>query len=297
MNRIGIKVRTLLLLALVAPALPASEGHVDRVVGAVQSAVRQLKAADPEAVAIAIWDFDGTIIRGDVTEGLFEDGRERFQGMAHAGILAGWSGIYRGESGWEQYLRDYARLNEIGRFIAWPYNAQMFAGPKAAEFDAFCRRRFAEVYRNWYFASSMAILRRLEASGIENHIISGSPEIFVRNAADTIGLPASRFNGIRVAIDNGRITTRIEYPVLTGEGKVELLKHLLNARKHAYAIAGFGDSYKTDGPFLRYIATQDLPGGARGFAMMINAKERPAEYEGLLFHVRQSETEADAGRD
>ena len=37
------------------------------------------------------------------------------------------------------------------------------------------------------------------------------------------------------------------------------------------AVAAFGNSYLTDGAFLRYVATQPfLPGGAKGTAVMIN---------------------------
>ena len=269
----------------------AVESHVDKVVSEVLANVAKLKAADPAAVPMAFWDFDGTIIKGDVSEGLVENGEEKYQGLIHAGILAGWSSTYKGESGWRQYAdKDYPRLNEIGRFIAWPYNAQIFAGVKASEFDAFCQRRFREVYRKWYFTSSVAIMKRLEAAGVENYVVSASPEIFVKNAAETLGLARDRMNAIRVGIDGGRVTTRIEEPVPFGEGKIEVVRRIVNACPHGCAVAGFGNSYQTDGPFLRYIVSQrNLPGGAKGFALMINGFEPLPGYEGLFMCVDEAE--------
>ena len=283
--------RFLFSLVVVGLTLAASavEEHVDRVVDEILSNIAKLKAVDPSVVPMAFWDFDGTIIKGDISEGVRENGVVRYQGMTCAGIMAGFSPFYKGEEGCRQFDRDYARLNEIGRFIAWPFIGQVFAGVKVADFNRFCAQQVRDVYSKWYFASSVAILRRLEAAGVENHIISGSPDLFVRNAAESIGLASDRMHGNRLAIDGGILSTRIEYPVTTGEGKVEVLRRLVNARKNAVAVAGFGDSYRTDGAFLRYIVRQTLPGGARGFALMINGSGSDAGYEGLFTCVRQTE--------
>lgn len=278
------------LLIIVTFPLLAVEEHVDRVVNEILGNIAKLKSADPATVPMAFWDFDGTIIKGDISVGLEENGVERLQGMIHAGILGGWSVFYKGDEGCRQFDRDYARLNEIGRFIAWPLIGQTFAGVKVADFNQFCTQRVQDVYRHWYYSSSVEILRRLEAAGVENHIISGSPDLFVKNAAASLGLDPSRMNGIRLAIDGGILSTRIEYPITTGEGKIEVLRRIVNARPHAVAIAGFGDSYKTDGAFLRYIVRQTLPAGARGMAMMINSSGPQPGFEGLFMLVRQSET-------
>ena len=64
---------------------------------------------------------------------------------------------------------------------------------------------------------------------------------------------------------------------------------IVAAVQEGVAVAGFGNSYSTYGNFLRYIVTQHLPGGARGFALMINGgRERPG-FEGLFKLVNQSE--------
>ncbi len=270
-----------------------AENHAEKVVAEILGNVAKLKAARPDAVPMAFWDFDGTIIEGDVSEGCYENGRsgrQIFRGLVEETILAGLSPVYRGEAGWRQYHDiDYPRMNEIGRWLAWPYNAQIYEGVRAAELDAFCAKKFDEVYSKHYFASSVKMLRELERAGVENYVVSASPEIYVRNAAKTLGLPVERFRAIRVAVEGGRMTTKVIHPVPYGEGKVENMRELTLSRPGGVAVAGFGNSYSTDGPFLKYIVNQSLPGGAKGFALMINGgKEKPG-FEGLFRLETQSE--------
>ena len=141
----------------------------------------------------------------------------------------------------------------------------------------------------------MEIIDRLAAAGVENYVVSASPEVFVRNAAETLGIPRERCNAIRIGEDGGRLTTRIEYPVPFGEGKVEVVRRLVLARPNGVAVAGFGNSYSTDGAFLRYIVSQPLPGGAKGFALMINGGKPKPGYEGLFRLVEQKTTLGDEG--
>ena len=200
--------------------------------------------------------------------------------------------MYYGEAGWRQYIeRDYPRMNEIGRWLAWPYNAQIYAGESASAITAFCAAECGAVYRKWYFTSSLEMLRILEAAGVENYIVSASPELFVRAAARTLALPPGRFRGIRVEINGDRVTPNIVYPVPYGEGKVENVRSIVLSRPNGVAVAAFGNSYSTDGAFLRYIATQpSLPGGAKGTAVMINGGKSVPGYTKHFITVSQSET-------
>jgi len=276
---------------LAAAADAAPETHADEVVATILGNVAKLKAARPDAVPMAFWDFDGTVIKGDVSEGLDEDGVQKFKGLIEETILAGLSTTYKGPEGWIRYRdRDYPRMKEIGRWLAWPYNGQIYKGVSAAKLDDFCHRKYEETYRHWYFASSIRIMRALEKAGVENYVVSASPEIFVRNADRTLGLPRERLRAIRIAIDAGYLTTKIIYPVPYDAGKVENVRELVLARPHGVAVAGFGNSYSTDAEFMKYIVTQPLPGGAKGFALMINGGPERDGYKGLFRLVEQDET-------
>lgn len=285
----------LVLAALSFSAACAVEKHAAPIVKQILQNVKLVKAADPSAVPMAFWDFDGTIIKGDVSEGLVEDGEVRFKGLIQRTIESGYSFVYRPEDGWKRYSEvDYPRLNEMGRWISWPFNAQIYAGVREADINAFCAREYDLVYRKWYFASSMEMMRKLEKAGVENYVISASPELFVGNAAATLKLPRERLRGIRVKISAGYVTTQIEYPLPQGEGKVEVLRDLLLSRPHGVAVAGFGNSYSTDAAFLRYVAAQpSLPGGAKGTAVMINGRKTVPGYTEHFICVDQSDVTGD----
>jgi phosphoserine phosphatase len=244
---------------------------------------------------MAFWDFDGTIIKGDISEGLEEDGRFLFKGLIERTIEEGLCPTYGKDGGWDRYIkRDYPRMKEIGLWLAWPYNAQMYNGQRVSVLDSFCRAECERVYRKWYFDSSVRILKALERAGVENYIVSASPELFVRAAADTLGLPSCRFVGIRVEIDGDMVTSRVVHPLPMGEGKVENVRALVLARPHGVAVAAFGNSYSTDGAFLRYVATQpSLPGGAKGTAVMINGGADRPGYSEHFIKVEQNATVAE----
>jgi len=288
MGRIGF----LFMMGIAAAAAFAAAGpeaHVDGVVAEVLANVAKIKAVKPDAKPMAFWDFDGTILKGDITEGLEEDGRQKFAGLMEETIKAGLSPVYSGEKGWLQYRDvDYPRMNAIGRWLAWPYNAQVYEGVEESAIVRFCEAKVESVYRKWYFASSMAIWRALEKAGVENYVVSASPEVYVKSTAKSLGVSPSRVRAIRVEVEGGRMTTKVVHPVPYGEGKVENVRMLLLSRPNGVAVAGFGNSYSTDGAFLRYIVSQPLPGGAKGFALMINGgKEKPG-FEGLFRRVDQA---------
>ena len=82
-----------------------------------------------------------------------------------------------------------------------------------------------------------------------------------------MGIPEERIHGIEVRIRDGRVTEELVYPVTWNLGKLEKLKAIVagkereNGGQKVFVLAGFGDSYATDGPFLKYIATQEMPAG------------------------------------
>ena len=287
-----------LVSALVCVMMPAAtmaaeeEGHVRPVVARVLDNVRKLRAADPEAVPMAFWDFDGTIIRGDIGGGYIEDGIVRYKGLIEEAIDAGLLPIYRGEGGYRKWRQDYTRMAEIGPWLAQGYDAQMFTGVSAAEVDAFCRRTILERgLDRWYFASSVAIWRALADADVENYVVSADIEALVRNVAFTLGVSPDRIRGARTEQDGGRWTTRLLQPIPYGEGKADAVRDLVRTRPHGVAVAAFGNSYATDGAFLRYVATQpSLPGGATGTAVMINGGKSVPGYTEHFICVDQAAT-------
>ena len=73
-------------------------------------------------------------------------------------------------------------------------------------------------------ASSVKILRALERGGVESYVISASADLFVKGAAQSLGMPSSHLHGIQVRTRDGRLTEELIYPVTWNLGKLERLK-------------------------------------------------------------------------
>jgi phosphoserine phosphatase len=144
-------------------------------------------------------------------------------------------------------------------------------------------------------ASSVKIIRALEHGGVQCHILSASPDMFVKGAAPSLGLPAAHVHGIEVRIRDGRLTEVLIYPVTWNVGKLERLRQIVAGaeqppgRRKVFVLAGFGDSYGTDGPFLQFIATQRLPAGEPTTVFYGEGAE-PAEYKSLFLLARHTAT-------
>lgn len=271
-------------------AFAGTEKHADGIVADILAEVAKLRAADPQAVPIAFWDFDGTVIKGDISTGLVEDGRETYPGLVRVAVEAGFSPIYRGPAGATKFLYDdYVRMQAFGRFLAWPAIGQMFHGASVRDLGALCRSHADRVLRPWVFASSQKIIDALAKAGVESQIVSGSPDVFVKSASHIANIPSERAVGIRQKVVGGHLSTELVYPLSMNEGKIEVIREVLRARPHAVAVAAFGNSYWTDGPFLKYVATQPLPGGAKGTAVMVNGSGDDTGYRGFFRCVTQDE--------
>ena len=78
--------------------------------------------------------------------------------------------------------------------------------------------------------------------------------------------------------------------MLRREG-INVAKNSMHLRGKAIdiAIGGFGNSYNTDGPFMAWIAKQNLPAG-KPVVAMINGGDTPQDYSGLFTEIAQAAT-------
>lgn len=245
-------------------------------------------------IFLAFWDFDGTIIKGDCSEGMDEKGKQIYKGLAQMAIESGYSKIYPPKGGVKSFFDDYRHMEHIGKWLAYPFLPQMLRGAKQSDIYELSSKHFQTILHDYYFSSSLHMLKTLEDNSIQCHIISASSDIFLDGAAPTLGLDKNRFNGIEQQIKNGRLTEKLIYPVTWSYGKVEKLQTIVekikeqNPHKQVIVLAAFGNSYGTDGPFMKYVVTQKLQKG-KPTAVMINAGDAPLEYKDLFIQVNQSQ--------
>ncbi len=275
-------------MLLAAPPEPHSAALTAQIV----ETCRVLREREPDARLLAVWDFDGTLLKGDCSEGLEENGQQVYPGLAELCIGAGLARDYRGEGALARFWRDYRDLDSrIGHWLAYPYLPQILAGSTPEEVTALARRHFSTTYRPYLFSSSISVFRELQKAGVENHVISASAHVFVQGATELLGLPASQIHGIQVRVIGGKLTRDLIYPVTYAEGKRELLQTLARSSypKPTYIVAAFGNSYSTDGAFLHYVADLTLPAGETT-VVMINGGEPKTPPHPRILRVTQSAT-------
>ena len=99
---------------------------------------------DSNALFLAFWDFDGTTMKGDCSEGLREDGHLVYAGLAQLAIEHGLSEIYPADGGFEKFWNDYTNMDaRIGHWLAYPFIAQMLRGAKVDDVSELSRHYFA----------------------------------------------------------------------------------------------------------------------------------------------------------
>ncbi len=294
----GFCALSLLWFPLVHAEEPDDSLIVKRILHTREQILKAETSTNPAAstVFLAFWDFDGTILKGDCSEGLKAGGQTVYRGLAQVSIEDGLSALYPRDSGFGRFWTDYTNMDtRIGHWLAYPFIPQMLRGARAEDVLQLSQSYFSSTLSNYLLASSVKIIRALEKGGVESHILSASADLFVKGAAQSLGLPASHIHGIEVRTRDGRLTEELIYPVTWNLGKIERLKQITAGIEHAsggrkvFVLAGFGDSYNTDGPFLRFIAAQRLPAG-NPIAVFYGEGAEPPEYRGLFFNAHHTVT-------
>ena len=250
---------------------------------------RALAAADPTAVPVAFWDFDGTLFQGDCSEGFPVSAGGRVAGLVEEAVTAGLSARYRGREGFFQCWEDYQRtMTERGTAEAYAFFVRVFAGASSADLLALARESFDGRLRRWFYDDALRLWSGLEAAGARNFVISASADFFVKGAAAVLGVAPDRLHGVRLTEDAaGALGDGVTAPLTFGEGKAERMRDLLaemdaaEPDKNFHTIAAFGNHWSTDGPLLEAAARHRPPAGAP-LAVLVNA---PAP-EGAVCRLR-----------
>ncbi|MBM6775377.1 HAD family hydrolase [Olsenella profusa] len=164
---------------------------------------------------VAVFDFDGTSIRGQsgalVTRYLFMHG---YMSLARLGRLTWWGIRYKLHL---PYRQSEARELVFGAL----------AGRSAAEVDAILTRFHNEVLLPRYRPQALEEVRRCHDQGLTVIIVSATFEPIAAIAAERMG--ADGYAATRMARDpQGRYTGKVEGPVVAGEEKYHAAERWCN---------------------------------------------------------------------
>jgi len=239
---------------------------------------------------LAFWDFDGTILKGDCSEGFVEDGKQIFMGLVELGIRNGFCSEFRGEEGVNAFWKKYREMEEVDKREAYIFLPRIFHGTKESQILDLAKKHFRKTLQRYYFPSSISIFEKLREAGIESHIVSASANFFVKGIEGTMSIHPDLIYGIETEIVDGFITQKEVLPVTYAEGKKDKIEKVVEAilkekkAEQVFILAGFGNSFHTDGPFLKYIVEQNFEKG-KPISVMINGGNAPMEYKGLFKEV------------
>lgn len=206
---------------------------------------------------LAIFDFDGTILKGDCSDGLKIEGETIYDGLTRECIQAGFSKKYPDKEAFKAFETAYQEKFMRGdKFGAHCDYVGLFEGANVEELTDFCQKRFDESYAPFLFREAIEEIEKLAQKGVEVHIVSASLEIFVRCADKYLpSVKRENIHGARFEVENNHLTDKMIEPVPYGEGKARLMR-ALEKEKGAKTLYGYGDNYVIDGYFLNEILAQ-----------------------------------------
>jgi phosphoserine phosphatase len=246
--------------------------------------------ANSKCLFLAFWDFDGTILKGDCSEGLEENGKQIYKGLIELGVEKGYAKNYKGEERLSSLRKEFSILERTDIGEAYLFAPKIFAGNEEQAMQSFAKEHFKNVLQKYYFPSSVQILDKLKEAGVKSYIISASADFFVKGSIGTTPVEPDSIFGIKMKIENGKITSKEIPPITYAEGKrkrIELVVESLLLEKkadHVFVLAGFGNSFRTDGAFLEFIAAQKFQAG-KPVSVMINGGNPPEMYKGKFKEV------------
>lgn len=231
---------------------------------------------------IAVFDHDGTLIHGDITEGIEE---KAIPGVLKAIIdkkalkkeaLSNIPEEFRNNA-WAYYKK----LEAQSRQKAYEWYPTLFAGYDQNEIMQMSDDIYQNVFKNYRHPEMIKLVKFLKMNGYEIFIVSASPDLLVKAAAFHWGIPRENIFGIEIPVnEKGILKAEVVKPITYAKGKVHAILNKIKARPgDALIIAG--DSLKTDIDMLKLAKERN------SLAIMVNATGKDLEYSASIGFINE----------
>lgn len=160
----------------------------------------------------AVFDCDGTLWSGDA-------GYEFMQWSIETGLVS------RNASDWIDSRYRLYRAGELSEIAICGEMVQLYTGLEECELRVAAARFFRRHVEARVFPEMEKLIKALRSNGCEIWAVSSTNNWVIEEGVRDFGIPPERVLSARVAIDAGRITSRL-LSVPTGEGKVVALEQV-----------------------------------------------------------------------
>ena len=202
----------------------------------------------PKRQAAAFLDFDGSLIEGDITEGM-KSGQNPYMGLLDLAILGGHIPEFSGPEGllafWKKYEGGFPSLEE-----AYMWAAQLVANLSTKEdhnLREFVSHHLCELVDKYLFSFARDLLDFCNEEDIIPIVVSASPHYFVKELSRCLPIAPENLFGLNGRMQNGKLVDEIAHD---GEGKELRVKDLC-AKRPIYPLLGMGNKWRWDGMMIR----------------------------------------------
>ncbi|MBI2603718.1 MAG: hypothetical protein HYW48_11765 [Deltaproteobacteria bacterium] len=232
-----------------------------------------------DLIPAAFLDFDGTLIHGDITDGLRE-GPETYKGLLELAILAGLLPSYKGPEGVSQMLKDLL-LEAQERNVPYIYAAKPVANLSSkdeAALQALVVHELGQMVERYLFSFTHDLFSFFKKEGIEPYVVSASPHVFVSELYQFTPIPKENLFGVNLNVKNGKRVDGIDNHA---EGKAERVYDMCMSR-NLYPVLSLGNRWSSDGHMLQHVLDHE------GIAALVNEPDNGHIAHDRLFHFQIS---------
>lgn len=212
-------------------------------------------------VPAAFFDYDGTIIDGDVTEGTVPLGNTQNPPPTNPGldeilIGLGYSSCFPSGS-FREFRHQYDTMYETNRAQGLALALTIFNGVSVRSIEKVVKETYKSAYAKYFWKTMAELLFCLANLGVVNIIITASPTIFVTQVQKY--LPINEVLGVDVAIIKDKLTNKITKLPYNLEKRRTIIDFLEKNPK-IVPVLGAGNTVNGDYPFLSYLLGLGAPG-------------------------------------
>jgi HAD superfamily hydrolase (TIGR01490 family) len=188
---------------------------------------------------IAIVDVDGTLIEGQIQQGLinFLFKKKRI-GVVYMIKLNLWFILYK------------LHLNSNVKYI-FEFGLRYLKDRDVKEIDLLVEEYIKEVVEKKIFSRSVELVSKLRADGYNVVLLSTAVDVLIRRVSSIFG--ADDFLCTRLEIMDGRYTGHILGGIVYGEEKVEIIKQYIQSKSYALSEAVAYADHESDLSLLRIV--------------------------------------------